>query len=584
MLAAPGADPVPPPTSNQSVSANATVPTTAQTSSKKVDELIQQLADPDPVIRSDGHRQLIALGESARPRLQEAASGDDPQVSEAARDVLTALPWFEPTDPPMVIDLLRNYGNGTVADRIGIIGHLGELIGEQPVLMRLLQREPNQDVCWRIAAEIRKSPLPETLTDIRNLDPASGGSASHFLCGAAWLTPLPHATPLVDQARGRRLFEKAIEMELATPSYDDGQLDEAFDELAGDAVYHDQLLDALRLRREQSRRIGVDRDTFPSPFFSLLAIYAQGASLDELAEDLKTFDRFLFRPEACGTLSQTYRRVGMNMMADTLEQCAFDTALTPETQYLSGECFDRLGYSELCAAQFRSILTEKALGEQAWNVQARLHLSQLASVRDDDAMALSQLQSLLDDRKTEELTGLGVEELQQLAVVHELKIAVAANDREAMERCLSALPLAKPVDTDTCIAVVPGLRKLGRDAEATQVFDAAYHPLKEQIDQGNTDPSMLNETAWLCARCNMHLAEAMKWAGDAVRERPASPALLDTEAEVYFRSGRPAEAAAFERRALTFDPGDLFMHAQLKRFESAAATQPAPPSHAVEPR
>ena len=560
-----------------------TGPATVPSLSNRVDGLIQQLDNPDPAIRADAHKQLISIGDAARPQLMQAAAGDDPQTSEASREVLQALPWYELSDPPMVIDLLRNYGNGTVTARIATIGRLGELVIEQHVLMRLLKRESNQDVCWRIVAELRKNPQPDTIADMRQLDSATSGSASHFLSGAAWFTPLPNATPLMDQARGRQLFARAIDMELATPSYDDGQLDEAFDELASEAVYHDQLPEASRLRREQSRRVGINRDAFPSPFYSLLALYAQGGPLAELKYDLQTFDRFLFRPESYGTLSRIYRRAGMEMMDATLEQCALDAALTPETDFLSGECFDRLGYSDCSAAQFRSLLSRKTADDDPWSVQARLHLSHLAAVREDDALALDQLQLLLDDRKSSDLTGMTIDELQTMATVHQLKIAETTNDRESMERCLSTLSLDKATDTDTCIVVDPVLQKLGHSSEAAKVFELTYQPLKAQIDQGNTDASLLNEAAWLCARCNMHLDQAMTWARQAVQARPASSAFIDTNAEVCFRAGKAVEAASLERRALQIDPGDLFMRGQLRRFTAAATQQASSPSASSQP-
>lgn len=550
-------------------------PATASSRSIEIDALVQQLADPDPAVRGEARRKLIAAGDEARIALQQAQHLDDPQITDAARDVLAALPWFQANDPPLAIDLLRNYGTSSVPDRIGIVARLSDIAPADPVLLRLLQREDNEDVCWQIVAELRKDVSPSLLLTARQLDPATGGSAINFLSGAAWLTPIPKASPSVDRDRGRQLLSRAIELETDHPSYDGGQLDEAFDELVNVALYHDHPDEALRLRRLQCRRIGVSRDGFPSPFFSLLAVYAQNGPLHDLQNDLNAFTRFLLRPEALGTLSRVYCRLGFQSMAATLEQCSLASALTTETENLNGECFDRLGFTELAAANFRSILSRKDRNNDPWDVQARLHLAQLAAQREDDAAALNQVQLLLDDRKASDLSDEGVQQLQTEAFVHQLRLAEASRDQPAIERSVSSLLTTESADTDMCIELVPLLRRTGRGAEADRIFGSSYQPLKNRLSQGDSDPALLNELAWLCARCDMHLDEAMTWAREAVNDRPASAAFLDTNAEACFRSGKAAEAATLERRALIFDPGDLFMLRQLRRFEAATASQPA---------
>jgi len=76
----------------------------------QVESLIQSLADPSPLTRSESEMQLAHLGERARPALIDACRSDDPAISAAATRVLLSLPWHKPDDPADVKTLLVNYG------------------------------------------------------------------------------------------------------------------------------------------------------------------------------------------------------------------------------------------------------------------------------------------------------------------------------------------------------------------------------------------------------------------------------------------------------------------------------------------
>jgi tetratricopeptide (TPR) repeat protein len=76
----------------------------------------------------------------------------------------------------------------------------------------------------------------------------------------------------------------------------------------------------------------------------------------------------------------------------------------------------------------------------------------------------------------------------------------------------------------------------------------------------------VNNLAWLCARCDERLDEALELSSRAIEEMPQNFAYLDTAAEANFRKGNPAKAVELEEFALTFRPKDTFMIEQLERF------------------
>lgn len=92
---------------------------------------------------------------------------------------------------------------------------------------------------------------------------------------------------------------------------------------------------------------------------------------------------------------------------------------------------------------------------------------------------------------------------------------------------------------------------------------------------GPERPTVLNNLAWSMAEEGIRLDEALELAARAVKLDPDNPVFLDTYAEVNFRLGRPARAAAVIRRALEAEPVDgehrAYLEQQLARFTDAAS-------------
>ena len=91
--------------------------------------------------------------------------------------------------------------------------------------------------------------------------------------------------------------------------------------------------------------------------------------------------------------------------------------------------------------------------------------------------------------------------------------------------------------------------------------------LKQALADSSKDAEFLNNMAWSCATAGLFLPEALEAATRAVGLAPDSPNILDTLAEVYFRSDMPDKAIATIERAIQLDPESAYYKDQLERFK-----------------
>ncbi len=90
--------------------------------------------------------------------------------------------------------------------------------------------------------------------------------------------------------------------------------------------------------------------------------------------------------------------------------------------------------------------------------------------------------------------------------------------------------------------------------------------LQRAVARGERDPSVLNGLAWACASNNIFLPQALKAAERAVQAEPRNVDILDTLAEVHFRSGNVVKAIEVGSRAVTIDPKSQYLKDQLAKY------------------
>ena len=110
--------------------------------------------------------------------------------------------------------------------------------------------------------------------------------------------------------------------------------------------------------------------------------------------------------------------------------------------------------------------------------------------------------------------------------------------------------------------------KQGKKDLAAMERERVAESLGHALDRKDVDASTLNGLAWTCATAGVHLPQALEAAERAVALEPKNAEILDTLAEVHYRSGNAAKAIDVETQALTYSPNDQYLKDQIARFKS----------------
>jgi uncharacterized Ntn-hydrolase superfamily protein len=110
--------------------------------------------------------------------------------------------------------------------------------------------------------------------------------------------------------------------------------------------------------------------------------------------------------------------------------------------------------------------------------------------------------------------------------------------------------------------------KQGKKDLAAMERERVAESLGHALARKDVDASTLNGLAWTCATAGVHLPQALEAAERAVALEPKNAEILDTLAEVHYRSGNAAKAIDVETQALTYSPNDQYLKDQIARFKS----------------
>lgn len=276
--------------------------------------------------------------------------------------------------------------------------------------------------------------------------------------------------------------------------------------------------------------------------------------------------------------------------ARQLYQQASDTLLrtgaAPALHLAFGEVLLEHGLRSLARKELETALAMPAPHPPLLDANAHFQLATLIGDSDDRAAA-DHIKAGIDSFTESDGAGLSVDrgnarttgndalaDLRAEMHFRYYRAATQSHDTAAAGRHLTKLLALSPSRADVVLEVVPALKQLGRADEAKETFERAYKPLRSAADADPGNAEALNNLAWLCARCGERPDEATRAALKAVELSPDNAAYLDTAAESFFAAGHADQAAAYESKALRLRPNDEFMQAQLKRFQSAAATRP----------
>lgn len=568
-----------------------------------VPRLLDDLSHTDTAVRKGASEKLAAIGDAARPELIKAARSDDPERRVRAAELLRKLPWFTDKDPLAVRQLLERYGPADDRTRMGLLVRLWEHAEQNPraqlvvqpgtptavdVLLRLLAEEPSQSVRWFIAALLTNEREPAVQKKILALEPQSPDTS---VDDAPVLVLLGHVLIERDRCKALDYFRRAIEAEERRPGADIGVLALAFDALTHDAIARHDLEAAAALLRRQVPRDGMPhiaaRRAFgqsePHALARLMALHTYFGPLRGYQQDLSAWgDGRLITPPLRWRIALLMERFGS---APPLPWQPRD--FTGE-QHLAAGAFLLRNKLHLAAESELHKALAAPQKETASSVEANALVALGASIADrggDDDVIASYLERAMHVMRTKNL-GFAAPSRRHdedlLAEIHwrRARAAHGRGDQATADARVNDLLQLLPANTDLTISMIEWLKQSGREREAKVLFEKVYVQGSARLESAADEdkPGMKNDLAWLCARVDERLDEALKLATEAVEAQPENAAFLDTLAEAAFRAGKVDDAIRHERRALELEPHSAFMKEQLARFRAAKHAPRATPS------
>lgn len=577
------------------------------TQASELHKLLNALTASDPAERDRAEGRLAFMGPAVRPALLEAIRhGESPELRARAAHALLRIPCDAPGDTPGVRQLLREYNSAESDKRIEAILKFSNLERDGsvfPALLRLLGDEPNNDVRWVVAGQLgRLSDEAHLRSDdahlqtLRSLDQTADTAPALVLAGWAWVGK--------DVSRGNNLLARALKLEAQNPSSNDAAIGWAFYRVYESAIIRGAYDEAAEVLRERAWRCDPDYETSPllrgslpaqwppnagnslaeaqqteddeedpsapPALLALFVLHAQVGPLRGFEHDLEIYQDFLTQPEILYALARAEERAGKRMMADAYDRAAFAASgASGETRLRVADFLTTHGWNDQAEREYAAAIGLPGPGQLQVDAQAFAGLSHLAGNAGDDARAAQLLQTAIERLQQ---AGIHAEDdlMQRYPSELEwrrLRAARARHDDAAISQQLDRLTAEQELaNPEVAIDVILALRELHRKEDAARIFDGSYTALKRAMDNYPPEPVVMNGMAWLCARCDEHLDEALELATAATRIAGGDGAFLDTAAECNFRVGRRAEAVRLETQALRFQPGDRFMRSQLKRY------------------
>ena len=147
-----------------------------------------------------------------------------------------------------------------------------------------------------------------------------------------------------------------------------------------------------------------------------------------------------------------------------------------------------------------------------------------------------------------------------------LKAAVNAKDRDTAVECLQRILELDPLAISFSEEQLPLMRLVGMEKIADTVLDQIIDAGVDHAERFSHDAMTCNNVAWVAAKNQRRLDDALDLATLAVSAEPESTTYRDTLAEILFLLGRKKEALQIEQACLLDDPGQWHLHEQIKKF------------------
>ena len=144
--------------------------------------------------------------------------------------------------------------------------------------------------------------------------------------------------------------------------------------------------------------------------------------------------------------------------------------------------------------------------------------------------------------------------------------ALAKKDFAEASKQLDEAVKIIPHDIDLALAFIPKLVEAKQKDAADALFEKIYKANVTICEQFPRAATYHNNLAWLAAKAERRMGEALEHAKKAVELRPESAGHLDTLAEVHFKRGERDDAIRLAKRCIELAPDEVTYQKQLERF------------------
>ena len=243
-------------------------------------------------------------------------------------------------------------------------------------------------------------------------------------------------------------------------------------------------------------------------------------------------------------------------------------ALAPEARLALAAGLQQRGHKELAAAQF-AIVHRTAAPDSSQVASAAQQVGNLVNASEPRRAARCWEQLLLHVLNANSVFTEVEGYLTLPHVIHKVRAKAALTEGKSDEMLaeLAHCEQLLPGDVRLIVEFVPKLDKANQKEAADLLFEQAFGVHKQVCDDFPQAATYFNNTAWLAARSQRKLAEALTLAQKAIELAPAEAAYYDTLAEIHFQRGDRAAAVAAARQALDLSPENPLFQKRLKHFE-----------------
>jgi tetratricopeptide (TPR) repeat protein len=565
--------------------------------------LIRMLGADDFTAREKAQAELSELGLEAFDALHAAQNDNDPEVALRARHLVRSMNvrWFQESDSPDAIKILRGYGEQSDGERRSRMDKLALLENRQGVvpLCRVARFETIDALSKAAALKVMEQPQIE---DAAVRDEVAGSITTIMgnsnRPAATWLRL--YARTLTDPASALADWDKATAAEQEAMSKHPEQTTR---EIVRD-LYRWQVELLKRLGKDQEA-VAVIRRTFnliegtPEQVKELVGwlIHAQKYEVVlEAAERFKaTFDE---TPELLYRLAQTQLKLGKTVEGNATA----DLALAADAKNLDAHLLVAIklqdfGLHDWSEREFRQIMTSVPAGT-VLDFRARFYLSEMLHDQAKELAAAETLQPLCDlmdkDATAKDTCAKAQRDPEGVYSRMHFFFACALVEQGKAADAEARLDKAvgqDPTDADALIALyrLPN-QSDERKAKTKAMIETTAKQFRMQLEQfkqaAEQAPSeqfqnsynmqvalMCNQLAWLLGNTIGDYEEAVKLSQRSLEIRPDYPGYLDTLGRCYYAKGDLASAVKFQSQAVQLDPHSGQIRRQLEFFKKELAAQ-----------